>query len=103
MYVLTAVALRYLLLAAHIVWQVCGILLTNGSKMINNHFADGSLLFVREERYSMDVVLASIDTFYFALGDAINAQKTNFSLVGLDPPPNWILTTWSYIYPEIIV
>lgn len=48
LYVLSfnADALGYLLEVAHIARQIIGILLSDGAEMVNNHFADDSLLFI---------------------------------------------------------
>ena len=44
LYVLTVDALGYFLEEACIVGQIRGIMLLDGSKMVNNHFADDSLI-----------------------------------------------------------
>jgi hypothetical protein len=55
---LTSDALGYLLETARISRQVQGIMLPDGSEMVNNHFADDSLLLVRAEQTSVDGALA---------------------------------------------
>lgn len=63
LHVLTGNAFAYLLEATHIQGHVWGILLPNASKMVNNHFANDSLLSISVERSSIDGVRACLDLF----------------------------------------
>lgn len=63
LYVLTANALGYSLEATCISSQIHGILLLDGSEMVNNHFADDYLLSIRAEKASIDGPLACLYTF----------------------------------------
>lgn len=93
LYVLTIDALGYLLEVARIQGKVQNICLPNGSKMVNNHFANHSLLLVSVERCSMNGALAWLNTFYPTLGFVVSNRKTDFWLVGLESLPNWIPAT----------
>jgi len=59
LYVFIVEAFGYLLEVARIQGKVWSILLLDGLDMVNNHFVDDSLLFVRAEQSSLD------GAFYF--------------------------------------
>jgi hypothetical protein len=41
-------------------------------------------------------------TLISASGASVSAQKTDFWLVGLYSPPEWIPSSWTYIRPRFI-
>jgi hypothetical protein len=78
LYVLTANALGYLLENAHIQGQMWVILLPNGSKMVNNHFADESLLYVWAKQSFFNGAPTCLDVFYSTSGVVVNEYKVTF-------------------------
>jgi hypothetical protein len=43
--------------------------------MVDNHFADDSLVFVNVDQGFVEGALSCLDTFCVALGDLVNAHK----------------------------
>jgi len=79
-------ALGYLLESSHIHGHMQGILLSNDSKIVNNHFVDDSLLSNNVEQCSINKDLACLQTFFYALGVAVSYHKIDFWLVRLNSP-----------------
>jgi hypothetical protein len=72
--------------------------LSDGSRIINNHFIDDSLLTMRVEQDLVDMVLTCLDTFFFGLGVMVSALNTIFWFFGMDSLLDWIPVAWSYVH-----
>jgi hypothetical protein len=71
--------------------------------MVNNQFVDDSLLLLSVEWRSVGRALACLDMFCTTSGFVVNAHKTSYWLVGLDVPLDWIPTTWTHIWPRVVM
>ena len=67
-------------------------MLLDGLKMVNNHFADDSLLSMHVEQSLVDGAHACLVLFCLALSAMVSDHKIDLWLVGLDSPLGWILT-----------
>ena len=61
--------------------------------MVNNHFADDSLMSMKAYQDSIVGAQDCLSTFCEASGVVVNDHKINYWLVGLDEPPTWIPLT----------
>jgi hypothetical protein len=93
LYVLATDTLEYLSESARMQGRIRGISLLNGSKMINNHFTNDSLLLVRLGRIQWRLLEVAM----------VSEWKTNYWSNGLDHPLACILSLWKWVKPGVIV
>jgi hypothetical protein len=71
--------------------------------MVNNHVIDDSHLSVSVGKGLVDGALACLDMFSATSGVVVSDHKTNYWLVVLDAPLDWILVAWNHIWLRVIV
>jgi len=83
--------------------RIRGISRLKGSKMVNNHFAHGSLLSVQLDQNLVEVTKGCLDIFCSAYGVVVSEWKTNYWLLGLDDSLAWIPSLWNWVKLGMIV
>ena len=70
-----------------------GVLILKGSEVVNNHFANDSLLSHKDDQELVNGALTCLETFCIAFGIVGNAHKIDYWIIGLDSSHAWIPTT----------
>ena len=78
LYILIFNALGYLLENACVHSQIKGIILLDAFEMVNNHFVDGSLLYLRDDQDVIANAKDCLSIFFHASRDLVSDHKTNY-------------------------
>lgn len=79
------------------------MLLPDGSKIVNNHFTDNSLLSVRIDHVLVEGTRHCLDIFFHVSGRVVSERKIDFWVVGIDDLVAWIPSLLKYIRLGVIM
>jgi hypothetical protein len=65
--------------------------------MVNDHFADDSLLLVSVDQESVSAARDCFILFCEVVGAIVSDHKTNYWLVGLEDLPTWFPIAWRFV------